>query len=496
MIIMKFGGSSVGSSAAIRRVASIVQSQVDRRPVVVVSAFDTTTDQLSNILAHASRGEAYMVSKWINELREFHFCIAEDLLSPATLQPIDLYIRTTFRDLHVRMSEVCEGERTPTPALKDWTLSLGEQLSSCIIAAVFNDLGMATSHLDSKKLILTDDQFTHAVPRYWETYANFRWAVAGVPKHSAIVLGGFIGATEDGDPTTLGRGGSDLTATIAGAALNAEEIQIWKDVDGMLTCDPKIRKGGFLLKSLSYREAGELAKAGAKILHPDTVAPAERLHIPIVLRNTFRPDSRGTSITVNGTHCSNAVKSIACKNGITLLEIRSPRPELPLIDSLPALREMFEQERSAHFLGMSADAIYLAVDNLANHEQQRLASSSCIEVHIRTAQSIVTLVGEGISNGSNVHRRIAALVADAPVVVLPQEKGSCSLRIVVPSRDLFTHLDALHNAFFSEIDSRVFAESFATSIEPIRQRVMTATSTTSLQPDAAVSASNRYAFSR
>ena len=206
--------------------------------MVVVSAIGETTDQLLKIVEHAARAESYLAWKLQEEVRTYHFCLAEDLLSGERLELIDRYIRQTFRDLHVRILEVCEGERALNSELRDWVASLGEQLSSRIVAAALQEHGLQAQYMDSTKLILTDERFTNATPRYWETYARIRWSIPIAARTHVVVLGGFIGATEDGRTTTLGRGGSDLTASIVGAVVNADEIQVWKDVDGMLTWDP------------------------------------------------------------------------------------------------------------------------------------------------------------------------------------------------------------------------------------------------------------------
>jgi aspartate kinase len=464
VILMKFGGSSVASPAAIRRVASIVKSHLRPPmqcggPVVVVSAMGKTTNELSAILQHASAGESYLAWKLIKELREFHFSVAEELLSENSLHSVDQYLRETFRDLHVRMAEMGDGERHKTPEETDWVLSLGEQLSSRIVAAAFADLGMPVSHFDSRKLILTDDHFTNATPRYWETYAKIRWTIPHAAKQSVVVLGGFMGATEKGQTTTLGRGGSDLTASIVGAAINAGEIQIWKDVDGLLTCDPRLRGDGYLVKGLSYDEAAELAKAGAKILHPETVAPAQRLRIPITLRNTFNPQAPGTSVAATPAACSTPVKSIVCKSGITLLEIHSPRPDVSVAECSLALRELFVgRKKNIELLGMSDSVIYLAVDRGADYHELQNPDAACMEVHLRADQALITLVGEGLASNSEIRCQLLTLLSSVQPLLLPQESCACSLRLVVPAAHLSNSLAILHSSFFAAPDPRVFVK--------------------------------------
>ena len=178
--------------------------------------------------------------------------------------------------------------REVTPALLDEIASFGQRMSSQIVAAALEIGGVPSVHLDARQLILTDSRHTHATPLYWESYANWR-EIPYLGDGRVAVMGGFIGATKDGVTTTLGRGGSDLTASIVGAGISADEIQIWTDVDGMLTCDPRVFQGGYRLRSLSYQEAAALAGSGAKVLHPDTVTPAIRQRIPLVIRNSRRP---------------------------------------------------------------------------------------------------------------------------------------------------------------------------------------------------------------
>jgi aspartate kinase len=469
MIVMKFGGASLASPASIRRVASVVQTQLERNPVVVVSALGDTTDRLLAILEHASRAESYLAWRLQEEARTYHFCIAEDLLTQERLEPVDRYIRRIFRDLHVRMLEICEGERSVTPELRDWVASLGEELSSRIVVAALEENGLKATHIDSTKLILTDEHFTNATPLHWETYARIRWSVPIAARSHVPVLGGFIGATEDGRTTTLGRGGSDLTASLVGAAVNAEEIQVWKDVDGMLTWNPKVKAGGYRLKSLSYEEAAELAQAGATILHPDTIAPAQRLRIPVIIRNTFRPDAEGTRIDTGKVGCRNPVKSIACKTNVTVIELRSPSGGETLAEYFPVIERICREHKTATLLGMSEEVIYLGLESNGRERYFDVAQERCLEVHVRTDQAIITLVGQGLKR-CNVVARLAALLNQRLALVLPQVGESCSVRLVVPEETLAFYLDVLERTFFGDVDPVFFAASeWKPEKQPIQQ---------------------------
>lgn len=456
MIVMKFGGASLASPASIGRVASIVSSHLGRHPIVVVSALGETTDHLLEIVEHAARAEYYLAWRLQEQVKTLHFCVAEDVLGPKALPDVEDYLRRVFRDLHVRMLEVCEGERKADAELRDWVASLGEQLSSRIIAAALEEHGIRTQHFDATKLILTDERFGSAIPRYWETYARIRWSIPIAARNTVPVLGGFIGATEDGRITTLGRGGSDLTASIVGAALNAEEIQVWKDVDGMLTWNPKLREGD-RVKHLSYEEATELARGGAAILHGETMEPAKKLRIPILIRNTFDPDCEGTRIGVTKAPCRNDVKSIACKTDLTIVEIRSPKSErLPGEYARAIEAACGGENQAAALVGMSEEAIFIALENSLRAPERDFGLSGCTEARVRRNQAIVTLVGEGLKR-CNVIARLPAFCWQACGLVLPQNGESCAVRIAVAEAQLPSFLDVLQRAFFSDLDPAFFA---------------------------------------
>jgi aspartate kinase len=455
MIVMKFGGASLASAAAVRRVASIVQSQAPRHPIVVVSAAGDTTDQLLKILDHAARAESYLAGKLFQDVRAFHFALAEDLLGKKHLEAVDQYIRVAFRDLHLRIVDVCDGERNVTPALRDWVASLGEKLSSRIVTAALQAGGLDALHMDATKLILTDATFTDAKPRYWETYARIRWTIPHAARRHIVVLGGFIGACEDGRTTTLGRGGSDLTATLVGAAVNAEEIQVWKDVDGMLTWDPKLKNGGCRVKSLSYAEASALAQAGATILHPETIAPAQRLRIPVVIRNTFQPDGEGTRIGIPAAACANPVKSIACRSNMTVVELRSPTDERNLAEYSLTVERACRQNKAAELLAASSEVIYLAFKNDGRDPGASFPSHQCVQVRVRSAQAILTLVGLP-SKGSTIVERLATALAQRSALILPQDSEACFVRVAVPQAELGACIEILQKTFFGNLDPAFF----------------------------------------
>src|SRR5216684_364243 len=270
MIVMKFGGSSVESATAIERVRGIVAARAGRKPVVVVSAMGKTTNKLLEIAHLAVSGKRDKAISNLLELRDFH------LRESGMERTVDEH----FQELSELVKGLAIlGELTPRSI--DAISSFGERLSSLIVTNIFKHHGLSAIHVDSRKLIVTDRRHTQATPLFEQTYAKLAAVIPPLTEHHVVVMGGFIAATEDGVTTTLGRGGSDFTASIVGAGIGAEEIQIWTDVDGMLTADPTICPDAHRVKAISFTEAAELAYFGAKVLHPATVVPAVERNIPV-----------------------------------------------------------------------------------------------------------------------------------------------------------------------------------------------------------------------
>jgi aspartate kinase len=269
-------------------------------------------------------------------------------------------------------------------------------------------------------------------------------------------MGGFIASTEDGVTSTLGRGGSDFTASIVGAGVQAKEIQIWTDVDGMLTADPTIFPGGHRVKAISFAEAAELAYFGAKVLHPATVIPAVERNIPVLILNSRRPEVPGTRIVADAVHCDNVVKSIACKRKITLVNIHSGR----MFMAHGFLRRIFEifdrHETSVDMIATSEVSVSLTIDNTAHLPRITSALSEFSEVSTEPDQSIVCLVGENIRYTPGVASRVFGSLGGVNVRMISQGASLLNLSFVIAETDLRRAVELLHNEFFREIDPRVF----------------------------------------
>jgi aspartate kinase len=454
MIVMKFGGSSVESSEAILRVCRIVKTHRAEQPVVVVSAIGKTTNQLIELAARASRGDGYSARKHLNAMKEVHHRIADDLLQGARHAAVTQSLQNSFREIHSIIHELSEDGRTLTPALSDYIASFGERLSSEIVAAALAANCVPSTHLDARECIVTDDHHGSAAPLDWQTYARLRRAIPHLAGSQVVVMGGFIGASESGVTTTLGRGGSDLTASLVGAGIAADEIQIWTDVDGMLTCDPRIAPAGHRVHSISYDEASAMAAAGAKVLHPDTVKPAIRQRIPVVIRNSRHAEREGTRIVAVAEACTNPVKTVAARRDLIALEITSnevaPGPELVRILHDFCYRRSIEPA----LLCYQGDALILALNSADIAGEIEMEFAGCVQVRLRNRVALISLIGPGAGWPNIAARALAALRGTDAVVVA---NGELSLSLLVPQQELRRSVLLLHGEFFKEIDPTAFS---------------------------------------
>jgi aspartate kinase len=455
MIVMKFGGSSVESAAAIERVAGIVKARVARRPVVVVSAMGKTTNKLLAIAAAAVAGKRQDALQQLHDLRDFHSREARQATPVEDRAELDRVLDEHFQELtELVKGLIVLGELTPRSI--DAISAYGERLSSYVVTLAFRHFGVQAEHLDSRKVIVTDGRHTQAAPLFPQTYARLAETVPAMARDAVVVMGGFIGSTEEGVTSTLGRGGSDFTASIVGAGVGAEEIQIWTDVDGMLTADPTILPGGHRVKTISFAEAAELAYFGAKVLHPATVVPAIEKNIPVLILNSRRPEVDGTRIVSDPVHCANAVKSIACKRKISLVNIHSTRM-LMAHGFLRRIFEVFDRfETPVDMVATSEVSVSLTIDNPKNLEAICAELRAFSEVAIESGQAIVCLVGDNIRFTPGVSGRVFAALGDINVRMISQGASLLNLSLVVAEQDLFAAVKALHGEFFAELDAAVF----------------------------------------
>lgn len=449
MIAMKFGGSSLESAEAIARLVSIVQLSLDRQPVLVVSAIGQTTDRLLEIigLAQSDRPSAF---RQLHSLYEYHLDLAEKLLFGKRLHTVTALLYDHFANLEIDLGQL-QTDRMPSPALLDRIVSYGEGISSHIVAAALNVAAVNSPHLDARLLIVTDDSYTSATPQLPESFERIKRAVdlaGGVP-----VMGGFIGSTRNGTTTTLGRGGSDLTASIVGVAIDAEEIQFWKSVDGVLTCDPRIFDAPYKLKLISYADAAEMTRCGAKILHPDTVAPAANANIPLLVCNSCQPELDGTRIVSGPVHSTSSVLSIACRVGMTLVEVR---PQHQAIDLLFVKNVLSCKSICPELIFTDSGIVYLVHKSGLLSEALISQLDANAEVRVYNEVAVICLIC-GQSHSASATASRSALLLDDLCWIASAEGSSCgTVSIVVQQSDLADSVRILHEEFFKDPDPSLF----------------------------------------
>jgi aspartate kinase len=445
MIVMKFGGSSLESAVAIKRVVGIVADRLAQKPVVVVSAMGRTTNKLLAIANEAASGKRQQALELLSELRAYHLHEAGQI---AVVDSLFGELEELVKGLSV-MQEL-------TPRAIDAISSYGERLSSAILTLAFESTGIAAVNVDSRNVIVTDRRHTQAAPLLQQSYARLAATIPALAETHVVVMGGFIGATEDGITSTLGRGGSDFSASVAGAGIGAKEIQIWTDVDGMLTADPTIIPGGHRVKTISFAEAAELAYFGAKVLHPATVMPAIEKNIPVLILNSRRPEAEGTRIVRDAVHCTNSAKSIACKKNITLMNIQSTR----MFMAHGFLRRIFEvfdrYETAVDMVATSEVSVSLTIDNASKLAEIRTELENFSEVSVEENQAIVCLVGDNIRHTPGVASRAFHALEKINIRMISQGASLLNLSVVVAQDDLRPAVQQLHTEFFSILDPGVF----------------------------------------
>ena len=445
--IMKFGGTSVEDADAFRGVAGIVRAAARARPVVVVSAIRGFTNALLASVEKAIRGDARGATRSLSGDLERHVTIARELLSDAARSAVEAAIagvRSEIRQLH----KIIAAHPVTSPALQDELLAFGEQLSAQLLTAVLREHNLVARYVDARRCILTDDSYGCAVPQA-ETAQATQAELSRIIKAGEIpVLGGFIGSTARGVTTTLGRGGSDYSAAIIGAALNAREIQIWTDVSGVLTVDPRVVAKARTIPVLSYQEAAELAYFGAKVLHPRTIQPAIDRNIPVRVCNSRAPEEAGTLIVSESEAAPQTVKAIAHKNGITTVQITSARM-LGAYGFLRALFEVFERHRTAvDVVTTSEVSVSLSIDNPSTLAQIIPELEELGSVEVEESRTIISVIGEGLRNTPGIAARVFSTISDINVSMISVGASTINLTFMVDEAQAGEAITRLHRACF------------------------------------------------
>jgi aspartate kinase len=450
MHVMKFGGTSVMDADAIRRLAAIVggrREQTGTAPLVVVSAMAGVTDQLLKLVEAAERRESDVVDAEVPRLRERHFGALQALVPRAdAADSVRRALEKQFDELQAVLDAVAI-LREATPRARDEIASAGELSSSRIVAAALTAAGVPAVWVDARRVMVTDDSHSAATPLLDETRDALTRELAA-RGDAVLVVGGYVGATRDGVTTTLGRGGSDYSASIFGAASRAREIEIWTDVDGMMTADPRIIADAVVVPQLSFAEASELAYFGAKVLHPSTILPAMAQRIPVRILNSRRPEVTGTLITGQAPTADRPLAAIACKRGITVIDITSTRM-LMAHGFMHGVFEAFERQRTAvDVVSTSEVSVSVTIDDERRAEPIVDALREYGEVDVEHGMAIVCAVGDGLQRDARLAGRIIGLLEGLPLRMVSQAASRRNLTVVVREEDAPAAMERLHAEFF------------------------------------------------
>jgi aspartate kinase len=445
---MKFGGTSVGEVAAFERVIKVISSQIGRKPVIVTSAMTKVTDALLAAFEIAKKGDAAVAFKSLEPHFERHFAVTEAFLPPSGgnrfLTEYN-YARAELEDLLTR----AQRRSLPLQMLRDAVVSYGEQLSSRLLTEVLRSKGINARHVDARRLIVTDDEYGAAQPIWEETENLVRLELQSLIESDEVpVMGGFIAANRAGETTTLGRGGSDYSAALVAAALRADELQIWTDVTGVMTCDPRICGDARTIPVLSYEEAAELAYFGAKVLHPKTIQPAVDHSIPVRVCNTFEPEATGTMVLADSAEAPNKIKSIAHKNDITILRITSARM-LGSYGFMSALFQVFERHRTPiDVISTSEVSVALTLDNSSELDKILAELKRLGEVEAEPGYAVICVVGEGLRASTGLASKIFSTIDDVNIALVSHGASAVNLTFVVKEGEAAAVIKKLHKNFF------------------------------------------------
>lgn len=438
MIVMKFGGTSVGSTDRIKNTANIVKSFIEKKPVVVVSAVGGITDKLIELANECSKGKG---DGALGNIKKIHHEILEKLGLDKSLVDKDI------EELSKIINEIKNNKAIDAKIL-DSVQSFGEQMSSKIVAGQLNKIGVKAQAFNSWDLgFLTNSEFGNSEPLE-ETFNALKLKI--IKLNVVPVITGFIGKTENGEITTLGRGGSDYSAGIIGSAINAREIQIWTDVDGIMSTDPKIVINAKTLENVSFAEASELAYFGAKVLHPKTILPAVKKNIPVRVLNSFNPKGNGTTILNNAEKSGQIVKAIACKKNIILIHVDSKRM-LGAYGFLARLFDVFyKYKKSVDVISTSEVSVSMSVDNEVNLNNVILDLKGIADVEVLKNKSVICVVGEGIGYTPGILGRTFGTIGKNMINVemVSQCASGVNITFIVDGKDADRTIKVLHKEFY------------------------------------------------
>jgi aspartate kinase len=453
MHVLKFGGTSVADEAAIARVTAIVAAAhhsagAEGGPVVVVSALGGVTDRLLEAVTLARKGVTAESHAIVDALTERHRRVLDAVAPGAAADPVRAWMDEQFANIYATLIALGVLHEM-SPRSQDAVAAMGEILSARLVTAGFAAAGLPAVAVDPRELVVTDENFTQAVPQVEATGAQVRTRVRPLLADGHVVVtGGYVGATRGGLVTTLGRGGSDYSAALLGAALDVSDIQIWTDVDGMLTADPRVVANPQLVPTLSFAEAAELAYFGAKVLHPKTIQPAAARNIPVRILNTFRPEAPGTRIADHPEDSGSTVTALACKKGITIITITSTGM-LMAHGFMRRLFEVFERYRtSVDVVCTSEVSVSVTVDDVTHLEGIVGGLSAFADVSVVHQLALVAVVGDRYGADPMAFSRVVRALEGIPLRLVSQADTRRNVTLVIDEDDLAHAMSRLHAEFF------------------------------------------------
>jgi aspartate kinase len=452
MIIMKFGGTSVQDAPSVERVVNLIRARVHLRPVVVISAMGKTTKKLLRSAELAAAGDASAGLAQLDELRTYHTDIIDGLQAAEAQAPVDESfgeIENLLNGLSILRELTLRG--------RDRVAAYGEFLSSVIVAEALKRGGVDAVWLEARQFMITDESYTRARPLFEIANAKIAERIHPCLQAGQVpVTQGYIGSTTHGVTTTLGFEGSDYTAAIMGAALDAEDIQIWTDVNGIMTADPALLPEARTVKVISFAEAKELTHFGAKVLHPKTLFPAHEKAIPVHIYNSKQPTAPGTVITTAAPPTRTPVKSIAYKKPLSLVTITSN-------DSLSRLRffkmifEAVERTQLFTYLAaLSESSVVLAVDPSEAIAGLMDELHPEAQVTLMPDQAIVCLVGEQLNQLPGFAAEVFRALKDMRFSLISHGASEHSLVLIVQAAEVENALRQLHEVLFQNPDPEIF----------------------------------------
>jgi len=458
LVVMKFGGTSVEDAKAMDRTSAIVGGRRKKglETIVVVSAMAKVTDQLLAAAAAAGRGDKSGAMAISARLRHRHIDTATELLDEQRFAALQTAIHMEFDALDDLLRGIAAvGELTARTS--DLVVSFGERLSSRMVAAAFDQRGLNGMHVDARTCIITDANYGKAAPQEPAIEAKLTELVLPlVQAGKTPVMGGFIGSTAEGITTTLGRGGSDYTAALVGGGLHAGAIEIWTDVNGIMTTDPRICPDALRVKTISFEEAAELAYFGAKVLHPATILPAVQKSIPVWVLNSRNAENEGTRITAVAPKCKSPFKCIAAKKKLTIIDIVASRM-LMSHGYLKAVFDVFDKYKCViDMVSTSEVSISLSVDSNERLPEICEELSKIADVKMEGHKALICMVGEDIRGHNGIAGQVFTAVSHVNLRMISQGASEINMSFMIDEEDVEEAVRSLHKHFFANPDENIF----------------------------------------